>query len=99
VSTPSAAARPSRRAYAVWIVGLLAYSVAVFQRASLGVAAVDAQHRFSAGASAVSLFLVLQLAVYAAMQIPVGAALDRFGSRRTCRPRSRPGCSSAPGTR
>jgi MFS family permease len=63
-------------------VGLLAYAVAVFQRASLGVAAVDAQQRFSAGASAVSLFLVLQLVVYAALQVPVGVALDRFGSKR-----------------
>jgi MFS family permease len=70
------------RAYAVWIVALLSYVVAVFHRASLGVAAVDAQERFSAGASAVSLFLVLQLAVYAGLQIPVGVALDRLGSRR-----------------
>src|ERR671917_1758971 len=72
----------SGRAYAVWAVGLLAYAVAVFHRASLGVAGVEAQERFSAGASAVSLFLVLQLAVYAALQVPVGVALDRFGSRR-----------------
>ncbi len=70
------------RAYAVWGVALLSYVVAVFHRASLGVAAVDAQERFSAGASAVSLFLVVQLAVYAALQIPVGVALDRQGSRR-----------------
>jgi MFS family permease len=72
----------SARAYAVWAVGLLAYAVAVFHRASLGVAGVEAQERFSAGASAVSLFLVLQLAVYAGLQVPVGVALDRFGSRR-----------------
>ena len=72
----------SARAYAVWGVGLLAYAVAVFHRASLGVAGVEAQERFSAGASAVSLFLVLQLAVYAGLQVPVGVALDRFGSRR-----------------
>lgn len=76
------AARPPARAYAMWLVGLLAYAVAVFHRSSLGVAAVEAQERFSAGASAVSLFLVLQLAVYAALQVPVGVALDRFGSRR-----------------
>ncbi|RBY90908.1 MFS transporter [Blastococcus sp. TF02A-26] len=56
--------------------------MAVFHRASLGVAGPEAQERFSAGASAVSLFLVLQLAVYAGMQVPVGVALDRFGSRR-----------------
>src|SRR3954449_3080319 len=74
--------RPSARAYVVWLVALAAYGVAVFQRASLGVAAVDAQERFSAGASAISLLLVVQLAVYAALQVPVGVALDRFGSRR-----------------
>ncbi len=70
-----------RRAHVVWAVGLAAYVVAVFQRASLGVAAVDAQQRFDAGASAVSLFLVLQLMVYAALQVPVGVLLDRFGSK------------------
>ncbi|NEK85023.1 MFS transporter [Blastococcus saxobsidens] len=75
-------ARTTSRAYVAWAVGLLAYTVAVFHRSSLGVAAVDAQERFSAGASAVSLFLVLQLAVYAGLQVPVGVALDRFGSRR-----------------
>src|SRR3954466_12753983 len=80
--TTTAPTRPSARAYAVWGVAVLAYAVAVFHRSSLGVAAVQAQERFSAGASAVSLFLVLQLAVYAALQIPVGLALDRFGARR-----------------
>jgi MFS family permease len=70
------------RAYAVWLVALVSYVVAVFHRASLGVAGPEAQERFSAGASAVSLFLVLQLAVYAGMQVPVGIALDRFGARR-----------------
>jgi MFS family permease len=74
--------RPSTRALTVWAVALLAYAVAVFHRSSLGVAAVDAQERFSTGASAVSLFLVLQLAVYAGLQVPVGVALDRLGSRR-----------------
>jgi nitrate/nitrite transporter NarK len=73
--------RPTARAYLMWAVALFAYGVAVFHRSSLGVAAVEAQERFSAGASVVSLFLVLQLAVYAALQVPVGVALDRFGSR------------------
>ena len=79
---PTAPARPTTRTWAVWLVGLAAYTVAVFHRSSLGVAAVQAQERFDTGASAVSLFLVLQLTVYAALQIPVGLALDRFGSRR-----------------
>jgi MFS family permease len=84
VTAPAAAAvtRTPPRAYAVWLIGLLAYAVAIFHRASLGVAGVEAQDRFSAGASAISLFLVLQLAVYAGLQVPVGVALDRFGSRR-----------------
>ncbi|PWW23853.1 sugar phosphate permease [Geodermatophilus normandii] len=80
--TPPTDARTPLRAYAVWLTALAAYVVAVFHRASLGVAGVEAQERFSAGASAISLFLVLQLAVYAGLQVPVGVALDRFGSRR-----------------
>ena len=79
---PQAAVRPTARAYVVWAVALAAYAMAVFHRSSLGVAAVEAQERFSAGASAVSLFLVVQLAVYAGLQVPVGVALDRLGSRR-----------------
>ena len=78
----TAPARAARGAWVVWLVGLAAYTVAVFHRSSLGVAAVQAQERFDTTASAVSLFLVLQLAVYAALQIPVGLALDRYGSRR-----------------
>ena len=70
------------RAWVVWVVGLVAYVVAVFSRASLGVAGVEAQERFDAGASAISLFVVLQLVVYASLQVPVGVALDRLGSRR-----------------
>ncbi|MFL6138758.1 MAG: nitrate/nitrite transporter [Frankiaceae bacterium] len=73
--------RPSA-AWVVWSVGVLAYAVAVFHRASLGVVGIDAQHRFGASAAVLSLMSVLQLAVYAAMQVPVGVALDRLGSRR-----------------
>jgi MFS family permease len=65
----------------MWLVALAAYVVAVFHRSSLGVAAVEAEERFASGASAVALFLVVQLAVYAALQVPVGIALDRLGSR------------------
>lgn len=80
--TSPAPTRATTRAWTVWAVGLAAYSVAVFQRGSLGVAGVEAQARFGAGASALSLFLVLQLAVYAGLQVPVGVLLDRLGSRR-----------------
>lgn len=70
------------RAWAVWGVGVAAYAVAVFHRSSLGVAGIIAQHRFHASPAELSLFAVLQLAVYAALQIPVGVLVDRFGSRR-----------------
>jgi nitrate/nitrite transporter NarK len=72
----------SRLAWTVWGVAVLAYAVAIFQRTSLGVAAGPAQQRFGIGASMLSTFAVMQLVVYAAMQIPVGVLVDRFGSRR-----------------
>ena len=70
------------RPWAVWAAGLAAYIVAVLHRTSLGVAGLDAQERFGVGASALAVFAVLQLVVYAGLQIPVGLLLDRFGSLR-----------------
>jgi len=70
------------RAWAVWAVGLSAYVVAVLHRTSLGVAGLDAQVRFDIGAGALASFAVLQLLVYAGLQVPVGVLLDRFGSLR-----------------
>jgi MFS family permease len=72
----------SRRAWLVWSVGVTAYVVAVLQRTSLGVAGLDATQRFDASASVLASFAVLQLLVYAALQVPVGLLLDRFGPRR-----------------
>jgi MFS family permease len=74
--------RTPRRAWLIYALGVAAYAVAVFQRASLGVAGVEAQRRFATTAAVLSLFAVLQLAVYAALQVPVGVLLDRIGSRR-----------------
>jgi MFS family permease len=74
--------RPGARAWAVWAVGLSAYIVGVLHRTSLGVAGLDAQHRFGVGAGTLASFAVLQLLVYAALQVPAGVMLDRFGSLR-----------------
>jgi MFS family permease len=74
--------RTPSRAWLIFSVALLAYSVAVFQRASLGVAGVEAQRHFATTAAVLSLFAVMQLAVYASLQVPVGVLLDRIGSRR-----------------
>ncbi len=65
----------------MWVVGLLVYLVAVFHRSSLAVAGLAASERFDISASQLATFTMLQLVVYAGMQIPVGLLVDRFGSR------------------
>lgn len=69
------------RAWLIWTIGVFAYLVAVAQRTSFGVAGLEATERFNATAAAISFFTVLQLLVYAGLQIPVGILVDRFGSR------------------
>ena len=69
------------RTWAVWAVGLLVYLVAVFHRSSLAVAGLAATERFDISAAQLATFTMLQLLVYAGMQIPVGLLVDRFGSR------------------
>jgi MFS family permease len=71
----------SRRAWLVWSVGIAAYIVAVLQRTSLGVAGLEATDRFETSASVLASFTVVQLVVYAALQVPAGLLLDRFGPR------------------
>lgn len=70
-----------RRAWVIWAVGLSVYGLAVFHRSSLGVAGLLAAERFDIDATRLAFFTVLQLVVYAVMQIPVGVLLDRYGSR------------------
>ena len=69
-------------AFAVWAVALAVYVLAVFHRSSLAVAGLQASERFGISAAQLATFTMLQLLVYAGMQIPVGLLLDRFGSRR-----------------
>ena len=71
-----------RRAWVIWSVGLAVYLLAVFHRSSLGVAGLLASERFGVSATELSFFTVLQLLVYAGLQVPVGVLLDRYGSRR-----------------
>lgn len=71
----------SRRSWAVLIVATVAYVVGVLQRSSMGVATVDATERFAIDATALSTLGVVQLLVYAILQIPVGVLVDRFGPR------------------
>lgn len=71
-----------RRAVAMWSIGVAVYFVAVIFRTSLGVAGLDAADRFHVNASALSTFSILQLLVYAGMQIPVGLLVDRLGTKK-----------------
>ncbi|PPF31782.1 MFS transporter [Rathayibacter tritici] len=71
----------NRRAWFVFSAGAFAYLVAVLDRTTLGVAGVDAAERFGVAAAVLSTLAVVQLIVYAGMQIPVGILIDRFGPR------------------
>ncbi|MER7394372.1 MFS transporter [Streptomyces sp. NPDC000151] len=71
-----------RRAMWVWGIGVAVYFVAIIYRTSLGVAGLDAAERFHINASALSTFSILQLLVYAGMQIPVGLMVDRMGPKK-----------------
>ncbi len=73
--------RTPARAWLVWGVAVAAYTIAVLQRTSLGVSGLDAAQRFGISAALLATFAVVQLLVYAAMQIPVGAMVDRVGPR------------------
>lgn len=77
----AAGAGPGWRGWLIWTVAVLAYMLAVVNRSSLSAVGVDAADRFQADAATLSMFAVVQLAVYGGMQIPVGVLLDRFGAR------------------
>ncbi|WP_293782408.1 nitrate/nitrite transporter [uncultured Aeromicrobium sp.] len=68
-------------AFLVWCVAVSTYLLAVFHRSSLAVAGLAASQRFDISAAQLASFTMLQLLVYAAMQVPVGLLVDRFGPR------------------
>lgn len=61
---------------------VMVYVAAVFHRTSLGVASLDAADRFGVGPTALGAFTVLQIGLYALMQVPTGLLVDHFGPRR-----------------
>ncbi|WP_424528309.1 MFS transporter [Sphaerisporangium viridialbum] len=77
-----AADRIPGRVWIIWAIGVFAYAIAVFHRQSLGVAGIEAGLRLGVGATGLSMLAMLQLLVYAGMQIPVGMLVDRLGSKR-----------------
>ncbi len=55
----------------------------MFSRTSFGVAGIAAAERFSSPVAAISMFVIVQMVVYASMQLPAGMLLDRLGPRRS----------------
>jgi MFS family permease len=66
----------------IWLAAVVVYLAAVFHRTSLGVAGIEAGERFGLGPAALGTFTVLQIGVYALMQVPTGMLVDRYGARR-----------------
>jgi len=77
-----ATGRATARSWLIWLAAVTVYLLAVFHRTSFGVAGLQAAERFGVGAAALGTFTVLQVGVYAAMQIPTGVLVDRYGPRR-----------------
>ncbi|MDN4471919.1 MFS transporter [Demequina zhanjiangensis] len=74
--------RVPRQAWFVMAAAIGAYFLAVVHRTALGVAGVEAFDRFDIQATGLAMLSVAQIATYAALQLPAGALLDRFGAKR-----------------
>lgn len=75
-------ARVARNGWLIWGIGAGVYLLAVFHRTSLGVAGPMAADRLGLTSAQLATFVMLQLGLYAAMQVPTGIMVDRFGPRR-----------------
>lgn len=74
--------RATRASWLIWTTAVLVYFAALFHRTTLGVAGLEASERFGLGPAQLGVFTVLQIGVYALMQIPTGLLVDRYGPRR-----------------
>ncbi|MDT0323188.1 MFS transporter [Streptomyces millisiae] len=74
---------PTRRSYAIWAVGVLAYAFSIMQRTTLGVSGLEAAEHFAVSPTQLSTFVFVQVIVYVSMQIPAGLLVDRWGARVT----------------
>ena len=66
--------------WVVWGMAALLYAVAIINRSSLSALGPAAQDHFDIDATTLALFPMIQLIVYAGLQIPVGVLLDRIGA-------------------
>lgn len=68
-------------AIAEWVIAVVAYGIAILCRSSLAAVGDAATAHLQIGSDVLSFFVLLQLFVYAGMQIPAGILLDRRGPR------------------
>ncbi len=80
---PIPAAVPARTsvAWLIWATGVIAYILTVMQRTTLAAAGLDAADRFGLNPGSLATFVFIQVAVFAAAQIPAGLLVDRYGPR------------------
>ena len=71
----------SWRSWVVFAGAVIVYLTAVTQRTTFGIVGVEATDRFGVSAATLSSVAVVQVATYAALQIPVGVLVDRLGPR------------------
>jgi len=71
-----------RAGWVGWGIAVSIYLLAVLNRTTLGVAGLTAEKRFHITPAQLSVFVLLQIGVYAAMQVPAGVLVDRYGPRR-----------------
>ncbi len=69
------------RPWIIWLAGTFVFAAAMFSRTSFGVAGIQAAEQFGSPVALMSAFVIVQMVVYASMQLPSGLLLDRLGSR------------------
>lgn len=74
--------RARASAWLVWVIAVGVYFLALFHRASLGVAGNEALTQLNISATALGTFAMVQVGVYALMQVPAGLMIDQWGPRR-----------------
>ncbi len=75
------ATRPGARAWLIWALGAAGFGYAFFQRVAPSVMVADLMRDFAVGAAVLGNLSALYFYSYAALQIPIGALLDRWGAR------------------
>ncbi|MEX2542269.1 MAG: MFS transporter [Trueperaceae bacterium] len=78
---PDGPIRATAQSYAVFVVFVLAYFFSYFYRSANAVIAEDLSRDLGLGPAQLGLMTSLFFLAFAAVQVPLGAALDRFGAR------------------